>query len=222
MTPWLSILLPSINHKKRAKFLRSLGNTTSSFHGIEIIMDSEPGGVIKALERCTQKATAEWCWIANDDLVSESMNWDQRFQESIFKFDDQIAMFYPNDLLFMDTFACFPLLPLWIFKKLFPSPFQRYKIDDSVMAIFPDERKIYLEDVIFRHEVLESIEGYKTKSGKIYPSDHRIGRIDNMRFANENRKRMEIRTELCRRINLTSQSESQQSNELNIQNSMIV
>jgi len=198
--PWLSILLPSINKVKRGNFIESLRANATHFDEIEIIIDEEPG-IVSGIERALYKARGDWVWFAADDLMCESLGWDAEFKKVTKLFADQIVMAFPNDCLFEETFACFPLLRAGICKLLTPFPYQRYKVDDSVMDIFPEDRKIYLSNVIMRHNVHESKTGFLTKSGKIYPIDNPdIGRIDHQRFLMQKRHRKMIREMLCQEM----------------------
>jgi len=202
MDPWLSILLPSINKLDRAFFIESLSGNATRFDGVEIIIDEEPG-IISGIERCLEKANGEWIWIANDNLTCETAGWDDEFLKVAELFKDKVVMAFPNDCLFEETFACFPFLRKDILKMLVPFPYQRYKIDDEVMDIFPEDRKIYLSNVIMRHKVPISGTGYVTKSGKIYPIENvDIGRIDQMWFMNRKRHRKIIRETLCQNVQL--------------------
>lgn len=193
-------MLPSINKVDRDNFIQSLEANASHFDEIEIIIDEEPG-IISGIERCLARAQGEWVWIANDNLTCETFEWDFKFKFAIEQFEDGYVMAFPNDCLFESEFACFPLLKRDILKLLTPFPYKRYKIDDSVMDIFPPERKIYLEHVVMRHKVPESKTGFITKTGKIYPIDDvDEGRIDQMRFVAQKKHRKMIREMLCQNM----------------------
>jgi len=198
--PWLSILLPTINKTDRECFIESLRMNAVHFGDIEIILDEEPG-IIAGIERALAKAKGKWVWIANDNLTCESYGWDAEFLAITEQFKDEYVMAFPNDCLFEDQFACFPFLRKDILELLTPFPYKRYKIDDSVMDIFPEERKIYLPHVIMRHKVPQSGTGFVTKTGKIYPIDDiDEGRIDHQRYLMQKSHRRMIRERLCQEM----------------------
>lgn len=201
MKPWLSILVPSISEEDYSNFIVSLlDSAVLDSDEFEIIKDTEPG-LIKAFERCTARAKGEFVWIANDNLICESAGWDKAFKEAAHTFDDGIVMVYPNDTIFENSFACFPLLRKDIFEQLFPLPFEKYKIDDSVQDIFPEDRKIYLSNVVMKHKTGPITAGYfQTPNGSLYPIDEYIGRIDHYRYLQLKRKRQAIRENLCQQI----------------------
>lgn len=200
---WLSILIPSINQQNLARFQNSLSvNSSGRFDdGIEYIINTQKVKKIsEAFNECFARARGEWIWIANDDLISRTKNWDLYFKHATMKFEDKIAMFFPNDALFEETFACFPLFNRELAKSLFPMSYRRYKIDDSIMDIYPSERKIYIPEVIMEHTKVakEGEAGFPTKSGKIYPIDYAVGKLDEIDYRYLAPKRAMIRENLCK------------------------
>lgn len=160
MKPWLSVVLPSINTHGRLRFIDSLYRNSYDMKNLEFQIDATPDGVIPAIERAVRASNSDWLWFSNDDLICETDNWDIIFKNAINMFDDGIAMFYPNDNIFGHTFPCFPLIRKDTILDLFPSPFEKYKLDDSIRDIFPVNRRIYLYNVTMRHTKLNHIGQY--------------------------------------------------------------
>jgi len=199
MKPWLSILIPSINPDGLARFLSSLGqNLESARDEIEFIIDKEPGGMGEVYSRMLEKAQGEWIWIANDDLICETASWLYHFKQATKKFDDGIALIYPNDKLFEESFCCFPLIRKELIKDLFPMSFKKYKVDDSIMSIIPKNRYIYLDNVVMRHLNFNVTghPGFLTKTGKVYPVDTIAAQFDTELLKSTEGKRLEIKRKI--------------------------
>lgn len=199
---WLSILVPSLNSDKLEIFRQSLlSNIGSHYNEFEFVIDDQPASRISdAFNNCYEHAIGDWIWIANDDLICRTKGWDNHFYKATKMYSDNIAMFYPNDLMFEHTFACFPLVHRTTVKKLFPMPYIRYKIDDSLSDIFPIERKHYLNQVVMEHtnHDISGQDGFLTYSGKIYPINSYHGKLDSLTYNHLAPKREMIKNELCK------------------------
>lgn len=204
MKPWLSVLIPSINPDGLARFHSSLVDNYDGAHEVEFIVDSDPSnGIGEIYSRMLDKAQGEWIWIANDDLICETPMWDWFFYQAAMQHKDGIALIYPNDKLFEDSFVCFPLIKKDIVADLFPMPFKKYKVDDSIMNVIPKNRWIYLDNVVMRHENfnIEGKPGFLTKTGKVYPIDQELASIDENLFKEEEPKRNAVRNKILNMIN---------------------
>lgn len=191
MKPTLSIIIPSIYPNKLDRFIKSLHATASNMEKIELVQNSTPtGGVCPILESMVREAQADWVFFTNDDLIAETPDWDLKFRKCAELFEDGVALFWPNDCLFEDMLSCFPLMRRDIALSVFPTPYRKYKLDDTIFAIYPDERKFYLPDIVFRHtNVIVGGEGYRLPDGRIYPVDYKIAELDNYSWICEAPKR---------------------------------
>lgn len=177
------------------RFLESLRNTAGELDSYEVIInidnfperhiyrgndliavyDSPKERLISRIyEQCLKHATGDWIWYINDDVISRTSGWDIIARESIRNYPDQVVLFWPNDKIFQEHLACFSLVSrkvLHLADKLFPMPFERYKIDDSIMDIFPISRRIYLPDIVMEHLNLVSHGPGYPVGNKFYPND---------------------------------------------------
>jgi hypothetical protein len=201
--PWLSIILPSIREEQKLRFIDSLERTSSkgldvAIDGIELVIDSDPAEcVIEAVTRCVKRAKADWLWFANDDLVSQTEGWDVIFKQCTEHFTDKVAMFYPNDGLFGYRFPCFPLVAKECIRELFPSPYLRYKVDDSIRDIIPAERRHYMGNVLMSHSNFSTNQsdfGFNLGDGRVYLQDQKSMAHDHNIFIGH--KQVELRKKL--------------------------
>lgn len=198
MKPWLSILLPTIHKDKLARFMDSLKETSPEWDGIELVTHYGKGTISELYEDCLRRSTGEWVWFANDDLVAETPNWDVEFKRCTKLFRDGIGLFWPNDKLLGDFLSCFPLLNRHILEQVFPLPYKKYKVDDTIFHIFPPERRCYLYHIVFRHTNDQGREGggFQLPDGRIYPIDYELAGIDNASWITEEPRRAALRSKL--------------------------
>lgn len=206
---WLSILIPTKFPEKFVKFYESLVTNCKDKEGIELVILEDgpektakiidglayfdeqrltyPSGATRSeqIEYCLHNARGSFVWFANDDITCETPNWDVRFRELVNKFDDKIVLGWPNDLFFRARLSIFPLLTRNIAKQLFPMPYQRYKIDDTIFDVFPPSRRIFMEDVIMRHG-----------DGKTYSCEPESYKHDDEHFGKRMPHRHAVRTYL--------------------------
>ena len=200
--PWLSILLPSINEEGRVAFLNSLIENTTDLNSIEIVLTADKGAVPTLMGDLAKDAKADWVFLANDDLRCDTKGWDVEFRKLTKSFTDGVALFWPNDNMFHDRLACFPLLRKDILELYFPTPYLKYKLDDEIYHTFPFNRRFYIEDIKFPHlnDDGKPGEGYPLPDGRIYKIDYEIGYQDELQWNSREARRQEIRDELLSRM----------------------
>lgn len=184
---WLSILLPSSRPDDLAKFLQSLKDNTYLWYGIELILrlhdDKEYDEALNILSGTVDNfefeyksskasigdigyelykhATGSWIFSPNDDMLCETKHWDLMLS-SILSHSEDTILYWPNDMVFKEAFACFPIVSKRVIDTIgyYPTPnYMKYKVDDEIWNAFPPERRIYLEQIVFRHLNDKGIKG---------------------------------------------------------------
>ncbi len=219
----LSILIPSNRPEGLTNFLNSLAENTNKKDDIEIVVliDAptdliEKGQLINGFSltlihkvpekplimgnlnhACYEQATGDWIMLGNDDILCKTKGWDDIVRATMDAHEDELVLIYPNDEMFGDKLACFPIISRKLIDlvDLFPMPYHRYKIDDTIFYLMPPSRRIYLENVIFTHlnsDLNPKTEGYRLPDGKIYPIDIEVASIDNKIWESEHSRRVDM------------------------------
>lgn len=172
----LSVILPSNRPEGLEAFLKSLGDYNKNEIEIIIVKDYEeldseyvsyqgnivtvhckrslPVNIGNLQEKAYDIARGQWIALANDDCICETPDWDLQLFKELDKFEnDRIALLWFNDKLFGNALSCFPIVSKKALHAInfYPTPYERYKIDDTLYAIFPYDRKVFLKDIVFRH-----------------------------------------------------------------------
>lgn len=195
----LSILVPSMRPEGLAKMLDSLNKTAANrsdiqvvmlvddqieyveFHNQDKVIHAKPGKTASELmHECYKLTSGQWIMFGNDDITFKTEGWDNILREQFKLYPDEIALFWPDDNMFRSMLSCFPILSRKAIEisKLFPLPYRKYKIDDTIFAIFPPHRRIYLPNFKIIHENDKGTEGYKLPDGRIYPIDRKAADYD--------------------------------------------
>jgi len=203
---WLSILIPSNRAEELEKFLASLMYCSLTYNNIQIIVlqdgDKEnveytenvvlithpkivPLNIAKLQEICYKYASAEWIMLGNDDVICETKGWDAIVQAKIAEIKDGIGLIWPNDNMLGERLSCFPIFHRKIFDLIYPLPYRRYKVDDTIFNAFPPERRFYLGEIMFRHSNDKGVEGFQIGDGRIYPIDMEAAKHDNEVWSRE-------------------------------------
>jgi hypothetical protein len=95
-------------------------------------------------------------------------------------------------MIFGMSFACFPLVNKHVIKNLFPMPYVRYKMDDSIFDVIPENRRFYLPNVIMRHLNID-INGE-------YHVNEALAAIDNHFYITQKEHRNQIKEDLCTKL----------------------
>jgi GT2 family glycosyltransferase/SAM-dependent methyltransferase len=107
-----------------------------------------------------RKASGSWIFLLNDDVVVETIGWDQRIQALTRLYDDEICLIHVNDGIFGETLCTFPLVSRTfcdIVGGICDEDYIRYRIDDHIYNIFnllnlnDYNRIIYVDDLHFEH-----------------------------------------------------------------------
>lgn len=219
----LSLLVPSNRPEKLEQFLNSLYKNTANKDEIEVVVlvdddknyvdyRKEEGVRIVTIHRipdevlnvstlqyeCLKLAEGDWIMLGNDDCVIETMGWDDQIKQGIEYFPDGISLVYPNDGMFGQMLACFPVISRKVIDLvgLFPMPYHRYKVDDTIFNLFPPSRRIYLVNCLFTHLNNQSDQGYRLPDGKFYPIDGIAGGKDQRLWDSELPRRMDMSKKL--------------------------
>ena len=217
----LSILIPSKRPQGLENFINSLKRTTKNYDKLELvilldgvagldfsgnskIIHFPPGQIIsRLLEECYDYSMGDWILIANDDVIMETQGWDEILEREIAKYPDQIALFWPDDNMLKEKLCCFPIFSrkaLEIAQDFWPMPYRRYKIDDTLMEIFPASRRIYLPEIKLKHLNDEGTEGFHLGDGRIYPIDREIAEHDNAHWEIQRLTRMLMKQRLAEAV----------------------
>jgi len=214
----LSILIPSNRPEALEKFVDSYEKNTKNKKDIQLVVlvdddknyveyqqsayvvvhkiPEKPLNISNLQYECYKVSDGEWIMLGNDDCIIETYGWDEQVRYAMNHFKDGISLIYPNDGMFGQMLACFPIIPRRVIEmtNLFPMKYQRYKVDDTIFGLFPNERKIYLPNLKFTHLNNQGKEGdgYKLPDGKIYPIEQSAAVYDNEIWMSEQPKRAEM------------------------------
>lgn len=212
----LSVLIPSNRPEGLARFFESARKHSADFNSIEFIVltdapvesvtrednivyisypPTNPLSIGKLLERCYKESTGDWILFCNDDIVINTTWWNVILKDKIKQYaPDGIGLFWPDDGMFGNQLACFPVVSRKVLDliKFFPTPYRRYKIDDTLFQVMPPEKRIYIPDISFTHSNDNGTDGYKLPDGRIYPIDREAADYDNQmwNWERHNRERM--------------------------------
>lgn len=213
----LSIIVPSKRPDELIRFEESIRKNSVFNDNIElvILVDDEqeyvefhhnktvihyppkkPVYVSELMHQCYKHSTGDWIMFGNDDIVCETPEWDKMLFMAIEQYaQDGIALFWPDDCMFGMQLACFPIISKKFLDMIgfFPQPYQRYKVDDTIFHVIPNQRKFYLSNIKFRHHNDEGEDGFVLENGKVYPIDREAGEHDNAVWTSETVRRQQMR-----------------------------
>ncbi|MCD4830499.1 MAG: glycosyltransferase [Anaerohalosphaeraceae bacterium] len=145
----------------------------------KVIIPLDGSGMADIFKLFSDKNTARYMMLLNDDLVFRTKNWDVKMLEAFSQFPDDLALVYPNDLYYGEKLSCFPVISQALSELLGGTCHTGYKshsIDSHIFDIFERlaklgyERRKYLSKVIVEHmHYGVSIASYKDDN--FYP-DH--------------------------------------------------
>lgn len=147
------------------EFIIYIDNDDSSYN--EILLDFENTQVIRgprdgighANQSCVNLAKGEILLFINDDMIVETLNWDEHFRAVDTSIKDGIYLAYPNDGFKGKSLCAFHAIRKTTFELLGETlPLYRGAfIDTHLQEVFTaiekshQQRLIYLEHVVFRH-----------------------------------------------------------------------
>ena len=150
-------------------------------------------------QRCYEESLGDWIMLANDDLTCHTVGWDVILRDKIKEHaPDNIGLFWPHDNMFNERLACFPIVSRKVLEMVgfFPTPYRRYKIDDTLHYIHPVERRVYIPEIIFSHDNDKGTIGFNLGDGRIYPIDLEAAKVDNELWETEKLRREEMKRKL--------------------------
>lgn len=200
-TPVISLLIPSICDNDLQRMLQSLKETSSNYDALDLVITHRRGNSGEVFEECYRQSKGDWIFLCNDDTVMETKDWDKILLEEIKSFPDEIVLFWPNDMIFRDQLSCFPIISRKVYNlvvdKIFPMSYRRYKVDDTIMDIFPHNRRIYLPNIVLRHlNISDHGPGFPIGNGKFYPNDLEALHDDGLEYNRRRNERAEVRAQL--------------------------
>lgn len=171
---WLSIIVPSCRPNDLNKWLNSLYKHCDYPKGIELSLILEDkldidtyydwGRVIvkyvkhgeynvnQLQEIGYRNSLSPFIMLSGDDTICKTDHWDTIFKKTVDKYPDQIVLAYPDDTIFHESLACYPVVSRVIMDHMdWPVPYERYAIDDTIFDIVPRDRRIYLPNVVMQH-----------------------------------------------------------------------
>jgi glycosyltransferase involved in cell wall biosynthesis len=165
-----------------------------------------PGLTMGALNMAGYEAAAgDILMLLNDDVVSRTPGWDERFRACFRRFADGIVLVHANDTLFRDLLCTFPVVSRTfcaLAGGICPRDYIRYRIDDHIedvfnlLALLGRRRTVYLPDVVFEHHNTVAL----PQGGRAYVSDPAILAADAPRFEALFAGRKELALRLLERI----------------------
>lgn len=207
---FLSILIPSKREEGLEKFLSTFQANTNNPKDIEIVIlkdddehpehvtflgnittlfrpSEKPVNVGKMLHECYKLATGDWIMFCNDDISIQTYDWDVILRNKIKGFQDDVFLMWPDDGLFKSNLSCFPIVSRRVLGeiKFFPTPYRRYKIDDTLYHLFPFNRRIFMPELKFLH----SNQTYQSISGNYVEDTDGAVAHDNMEWNNQAERR---------------------------------
>ncbi len=152
-------------------------------------------------EICYKQSTSPYIFLSGDDTICHSFSWDAIFKSHIDKYKDQVVLVYPNDTIFGEQLACYPVTSRLVMDNVpWPVPFERYAIDDTIFDIVPRSRRIYLKHVVMEHlHLVDNPPGSPVmKDGKVkyYPHDKPAMERDRVLYQRDQPLRDSIRCKL--------------------------
>jgi hypothetical protein len=217
MTPWLSVLLPSKRPAGLMRTLRSLEATAADLSGVEIIVlvDTAKDQIVreglnvvigrpkddvvdvsKLTEACYVQSCAPWIMLCNDDVVMETPGWDIRLRTVLDAHQDGVLLAWPSDGMFDAYVACFAVISRRLLDAtgFFPQPYRRYQIDATLQHIVPQERHVFMADIMLRHHNVDVGEpGHRLPDGRVYPVDPKAAEYDIWQWQLEEPRRAKMR-----------------------------
>lgn len=215
----LSILCPSNRPQELDRFLDSLRRNTRNMDDLEVIIlvddtqnyvehkhdtivihripdEKVSMGVLNY--ECYKKSQGQWILLCNDDVIIETKNWDKILYDVMKQYPDEIALFWPRDNMFNERLACFPIVSRKVLElvEFFPTPYRRYKIDDTLHYIHPMERRVHIPQISFIHGNDKGEVGFQLEDGRIYPIDMEAAAHDNEMWEREKIRREEMKKKL--------------------------
>lgn len=156
-----------------------------------------PVSIAALLHECYARSTGEWIMFGNDDIVCDTPSWDRLVFDAIDQYgQDGLALFWPDDHMFQARLACFPIVSRAFLELVgfFPQPYQRYKVDDTIHALIPPDRRHFLSHVHFPHSNDHGETGFPLGDGRIYPVIQESAVCDNAVWQSEadRRSRMQM------------------------------
>jgi len=200
----ISLLLPTRGRTALAKrFLQSVADKTTQLDNVEIIIRVDDDDVeshqikfsglnTKLLidpkttmggynTECFNQSSGEIIVLVNDDMVIQTLGWDEKLRELHRKIEDKIYLAYGNDLFKKGDLCTFPILSRQcceLLQKPYHLAYRGAFIDYHLMDIFKrlekagHNRIFYLNDVVFEHL------HYRTGKAKIDATYKARGRFD--------------------------------------------
>lgn len=130
----------------------------SSYNVRRVVGPRQSMGTLNAA--CFAATEGEIVILCNDDVIFQTKGWDTIIREAAGQYQDQIYLFYPNDLFKGEKLATFPILSRVTCDAIadpFPGEYRGAFIDVHIMDIFKQlkgaghDRVVYLDDVVFEH-----------------------------------------------------------------------
>lgn len=220
---WLSLLCPSCRPADLKRWLDTLYANCDNPKGIQLSLTLEQevfdinrerwGGIKftivkpkqyainELVEMCYKQSTSPFIFLSGDDSICHTAHWDTIFKNEIDKYPDGVVLVYPNDLIFGEKLACYPVTSRIVMDQMpWPLPFKRYAVDDTIFNIVPKERRIYLPDVIMEHDhLVDDGPGVPVKrygKTKYYPLNPEIMSIERPMYESQEPLRNTIRMRL--------------------------
>ena len=219
---FLSILIPSKRPEGLEKFLSTFKANTSEPWDIEIIVlvdcvndepeyvdyfgkvttihkpVTAPVSVGNMLHECYKLSSGDWIMFCNDDISIDTFDWDKILKRKIEDYPDKVALLWPNDGMLGKNLSCFPIVSRQVLEaiRFFPTPYRRYKVDDTLYHIFPFNRRVYIPDIMFRHSNDQAHEGFPLGDNRFYPIENAAAEHDSLMWGYETERREVMRRAL--------------------------
>lgn len=164
-----------------------------------------PVSIAALLHECYTRSTGDWIMFGNDDIVCETPAWDRLVFDALERDGrDGLALFWPDDRMFRERLACFPIVSRAFLDLVafFPQPYQRYKVDDTIHALIPPSRRHFLSQVQFPHSNDHGEVGYPLGDGRIYPVIREAAEFDTAAWQAERARRTRMQMVVTRAISL--------------------
>lgn len=224
---WLSLLCPSCRPNDLKRWLDSLYENCVDPKGIELSLVVEVaidrkeylrwGHVVETyvehgeytinelVEICYKQSSSPYIFLSGDDSICRTKNWDEIFRNKLAEYKDNVVLIYPNDLIFGQELACYPVTTRLVMDLVpWPVPYKRYAIDDTIFDLVPYERRIYLPNVIMEHlHLVDNPPGKAViRDGKVkyYPLNPELLAEERKLFNALKPQRDEIRHDLYERM----------------------
>jgi len=159
------------------------------------------------VEICYKQSHSPYIMLSGDDTICHTKDWDIIFRNKLAECLDDVILVYPDDRIFGDQLACYPVTSRLIMDKVpWPLPFKRYAVDDTIFNIVPKSRRVYMPEVVMEHLHLvdhgPGVPVIRDGVTKYYPLNQEVMALERPLYQAQESLRSSIRRDLSERAGI--------------------